>query len=147
METIPRKNKILMIGSNPANKAPNNEAFHKDVMSRQRLTKLVGDLSRDYDVGYLNVYPFKTEDNRPPKMSEIHNFIPILKRKIRDFEPDKVVAVGMLAFRVLTSKIKLQDEGYFVFYLPHPSGLNRFWNDKEKSEEMVQKLKRFLSET
>lgn len=125
--------KILFIGSNPSIRAADNTAFGSDTAS--------GRIVRSWAEGiegtlyFENIMPLKTENNRPLKKSEMAHASASLLERIKEINPDRLVALGKSAAAVLRN-LDLR-----FLELPHPSGMNRKLNDKKYTAEKIVDLK------
>lgn len=129
---------VVLVGSNPGEKSPDNSAFHPDTKSRQFVDKwFEGD---GWFVVYENLVDFKTEKNKQLSNSQIKNNLDHIVAKMVPYNElgYKIVACGEIASRGLTmAKID-------HFKMPHPSGLCRFWNDREASEAKIREMKEWI---
>lgn len=126
--------KVLLLGSNPSEASPDISAFHSNTRSRIILDSWFSDIHAN--VSYANICDQRTPNNRPLRVSEIRECLPTLLDKINGF--DKIVALGKTSSKALElAKIR-------HFAAPHPSGLNRFWNDKVKAAHMVQSIRDYV---
>jgi len=73
--------------------------------------------------------------NRPPTDEEIHNCLPFLKEQIDLLAPKIIVAVGKVAFRVLS------ENAYDSIYLIHPSACLRKPELVEIMDKHMKKIK------
>jgi uracil-DNA glycosylase len=90
------------------------------------------DLIIDFD----NVSHYPTPGNRPLRISEIREAVPGLKQRITRY--NKVIAVGKTAAKAL------EIAGIEHFAAPHPSGLNRFWNDAKQAAAMIESIRDYV---
>lgn len=125
---------ILLVGSNPSVTSPDITAFHPDTRSRIVLDSWFIDI--DADISYANICDQRMPNNRPLRISEIQECLPSLLNKINGY--DKVIALGKAASRALS----MAEVSYFA--APHPSGLNRFWNDGVKAAWMIQSIRDYV---
>jgi uracil-DNA glycosylase len=132
----PKRAVILVIGSNPASKSPDNSAFHIATASGRKVRSWLDDLH--IDAHYINVSDKKTLANRSLTKKEIKNEISRLKVEIHLLKPDAIISVGK------TAKYACDLLDVDSFYMPHPSGLSRFWNSEDESTEAVETLRRFI---
>lgn len=131
------KKGVVLVGSNPSSKSPDDSAFHINTKSRKFVDKWFDD---SWCVAYDNLVNFKTEDNKQLSVSQI-------KKSLCDIESTmdnyiitgyKIVACGK------TAALGLEMAGVEFFEMPHPSGLCRFWNDKEAGEAKVEEMKTWI---
>lgn len=128
---------ILFIGSNPSQKAASNEAFTADTASGRILRSWIEGI--EGNIVFDNIVPQVTENNRPLHPNEMAQAQASLSERIKEIKPDRIVALGKSAAKVL-SKLKLD-----FFEMPHPSGRNRKLNDKDYVVHQVALLHGFCS--
>jgi dCMP deaminase len=133
----PRLPRIVFVGSNPSNDSPDNSAFHPDTATGKRVREWVHGL--DIDVYLLNVHNHKTPMNRKLNKKETDDGLMRLGFELREIDPDLLVTVGETARRTLSM---FQCKRH---HMPHPSGLCRFWNDKDKSLKAIDELRSIIS--
>lgn len=124
---------VVLVGSNPSTKSPDCSAFHPATKSRQFVDKWFE--GTDYHLVYMNLVDKKTEGNKKLKISDIH--IGHIQNKFKQYvkyEDCKIIGCGQTACTGLR-KAKIEH-----FEMPHPSGLCRFWNDKEAAENKVKEM-------
>ena len=127
---------VIIVGSNPSNASPNNSAFHHSTKSRKTVDSWFSNLSTSYCLKYTNLTDEKTKDNIRLKI-EIAIALPNVKSRIetiRDKNKVKIIAVGNLASEGLNAI----DVDHFA--MPHPSDLNRFWNNKIAGEAKIKEM-------
>lgn len=130
--------KILFIGSNPSHKASSTEAFTEDTVSGRILRDWVKGI--EGTILYDNIVSSVTENNRPLNGNEITDAKTGLSDRIKEINPERIVALGKAASSVL-SKLGFKHLG-----MPHPSGLNRQLNDKAYTTAKIEELKRYCQE-
>ena len=132
--------RVILIGSNPSEKSPDNSPFHPSTRSRAFIETWFDGI--DTEIHFENVCDRKRSGNRPMKVSEIKDALPGLRSRIEEFgfQNCKIVALGKTASKALD----LLEVEYHE--MPHPSGMNRFWNDKDKSAEAIESLRKYLDE-
>lgn len=128
--------KILFIGSNPSNKASNNEAFTADTASGRLLRCWIEGIKGTFY--YENIVSQKTENNRPLNKSEMALATVSLLERIKGINPDRIIALGKSATDVVKRL------GLEFLEMPHPSGMCRFWNDKEKGKLKIEELRKYI---
>lgn len=131
---------VLIIGSNPSVKSPTNEPFHKDTRSRKFVDNWFND-NKCWDVIYDNLIDKKIEGNKPLTTAELKEILPWIKENIGAYKSmgvKKIVACGKTASKGLTMA------SIEHFEMPHPSGLCRFWNDKEAADAKIQEMKDWI---
>jgi hypothetical protein len=121
---------VCIVGSNPSRQSPDCSAFHPDTKSR----KVVDSWFEGQNVflSYINIIPEKTEGNRQLTKKDMKPHLETLEDKLR-YEKN-IVACGRIA------SMGLNMAGIDHFNMPHPSGLNRFWNDKEAGEKKIKEM-------
>lgn len=133
----PKQPLVLVVGSNPSNDSPDLTAFHPNTKSGKKVRSWFN--ISEANIHYTNVSYKKTLANRPLTISEIKQEVPTLTAELHTIRPDAVIAVGSAA------KKALDLIGVKYFHIPHPSGLSRFWNSKDDSENAVQALRDYIS--
>ena len=131
-------NKVLLVGSNPSNKSPDNSAFHRDTKSRKFVDKWFE--GEGWNIAYDNLVSFKTNNNKQLSVAQINENLDWIKYNMEKYKNlgYNVVACGKVAAKGLTMA------GVEHFEMPHPSGLCRFWNDKEAGEAKVKEMKQWV---
>lgn len=133
--------KVIIVGSNPSESSPTMTPFDRNTKTYKVLVDDI--LHKAIDGGrhieFLNILDKKTPNNRPLSAAEIKEGLPSLKEKIERFPGFKIVGVGKTAQKALTLL------GLDFFPLPHTSGLNRQWNDKDFKEQKINELRDYLS--
>jgi uracil-DNA glycosylase len=130
--------RVILIGSNPSEKSPDNSPFHPSTRSRMTVDAWFSDL--DIDIRFENVCQETRPGNRRIRVSEIKENLKSLRDRIDSYGECKVVALGRTAEKALTMlSIK-------HMLVPHPSGANRFWNDKAASRDMIARLRAYVTE-
>lgn len=130
--------KVLLVGSNPSEQSPDNSAFHPDTKSRQFVDKWFE--GEGWTVAYENLVDFKAEKNKQISTSQIKENLDWIVENMNAYNKlgYKIVACGKIAAKGLTMA------GVSHFEMPHPSGLCRFWNDKQVAEEKIWEMKSWL---
>lgn len=125
--------RVVLVGSNPSQKSPDNTPFHPSTKSRQFVDKWFEDIPK-ITVMYRNLVDEKTKNNKQLRKSDID--IEDINYKFETFikQNSKIIACGKVAAMGLTMA------GIEHFEMPHPSGLCRFWNDKEAGEAKVKEM-------
>ncbi len=126
---------VTIVGSNPSGKSPDNSAFHPETKSRQFVDEWFEE--GGYDIEYINLIDHKTENNKQLKKSDIEVELTNIRRKLTNKR--NFIACGKIA------AMGLNMAGANYFEMPHPSGLCRFWNDKEAGEAKVTEMKEWLN--
>ena len=131
--------KVLLVGSNPSEKSPTNEPFHKSTKSRQFVDKWFE--GEGWTAAYENLVDFARIKNKRLSDKQIKSNLPWIDANINEYIRRygyKVVACGKIAAKGLTlAKIE-------HFEMPHPSGLCRFWNDKEAGKAKIKEMKDWI---
>lgn len=130
--------KVLLVGSNPSNKSPDNTAFHPDTKSRQFVDKWFE--GEAWTVAYENLVDFKTKKNKQLSNAQIKENLEWIVENMAKYNKlgYKIVACGKIAAKGL----KMADVDYFE--MPHPSGLCRFWNDKQAGDAKIAEMKEWI---
>lgn len=130
--------KVLLVGSNPSSKSPDNSPFHEDTKSRQFVDKWFE--GEGWTVAYENLVDYKTKNNKPLTVLQIKADLPWIVENMGEYNKMgyKIVACGKVAAKGL----RLANVEYFE--MPHPSGLCRFWNNKEAGEAKVKEMKEWV---
>lgn len=133
---------IFIVGSNPSNKSPGLHAFDKSTKSRKTIDKWFEDYCDfKYHLSFSNVFNRKTQNNVQPTKKHIDDYIYTKRALFKGLSKDKcIVAVGK------TAQYALDQMGVEHFKMPHPSGLNRFWNDPEASEAKIKEMMEYIKQ-
>jgi len=130
---------IMFVGSNPSTASPDNSPFHKGTKSRQTIDGWFKGADFNYHCAFANIINYKKQDNKKLTKSEINKNLPKISKRFKNLGRNKLlIAVGNDA------QMTLQAAGVEHFKMPHPSGLNRFWNDKEAGEAKIQEMLEWL---
>lgn len=132
---MPNDLTILFIGSNPSIKAASTEAFTEDTVSGRILRGWIQGI--EGTILFDNIVSQITENNRPLNQNEMALAQVSLSERIKQINPDRIIALGKSAAKVL-GKLGLK-----YLEMPHPSGLNRKLNDKEYTASMVNTLRSY----
>lgn len=127
--------RVTIVGSNPSQKSPDNSAFHPSTKSRQFVDKWF-EGHNCIDIEYMNLINKKTDNNKQLTKSQIRVELEQIKKRFSFC--DNIVACGKVASMGLTMA------GIEHFEMPHPSGLNHFWNDKDAAEKKIKEMKEWL---
>jgi len=125
---------VLLVGSNPGQASPDNSPFHPETKSRQFVDNWFDD---SWCLEYENLIGMKTAKNKQLSKSQIKEHLDDIIANMWSYKGMgyKIVACGKIASMGLTmAEIE-------HFEMPHPSGLNRFWNDKEASKAKIKEMK------
>lgn len=129
--------KVLLLGSNPSNKSADNSAFHESTQSGRILKGWLEGISGEFV--FENITSQKTENNRPLNQEERAQAKASLLERIKEINPDRIVALGKHASEMV-SRLGLK-----YLELPHPSGLNRKLNDKDYVAECLNRLRAYCT--
>lgn len=127
--------KVVIVGLNPSDESPDNSAFHPSTKSGKTVREWLKDSI--CLVAYTNLSDYKNKQEKPLR-SRLYVTDSIRLYKGAGY---KIVACGSIVHEVL------RDYGYEHFYMPHPSGLNRFWNDKKAGEAKIQEMLEWINKT
>jgi hypothetical protein len=116
---------IVLVGSNPGSQSPDLSAFHPSTKSRQFIDNIFK--GSNYNITYLNLVDAKTPGNEPLSKSAIQSELENIKLKFQSYPNSKIISFGKSASDGLTLA------GIRHFAMPHPSGLCRFWNNRNDS--------------
>lgn len=131
------KKGVVLVGSNPSNKSPDCSAFHPDTKSRKFVDQW---FDESWSVAYENLVDFKTENNKQLSKTQIKENLWDIQSKMDRYTVAgyRIVACGKIAAMGLNmAEVK-------HFEMPHPSGLCRFWNDKEAGDTKVKEMKKWV---
>jgi len=112
-------NKILFIGQNPGQ--PSKTDIHQDqkmLFENHQLNYFEGFLRCKigiyiktilkqldltvFDIGFTNIVKYSTINNIQPTINEANAMVPILRRQIELFKPEKTIAIGAFAGNILS---------------------------------------------
>jgi len=137
IDAFSKSNRVVIIGTNPSNKSPDNSAFHPATKSRKTIDQWFFHKSTKYDVLYINLIDKKTTSNRELTAlinANMNLIVCRMKNLASQLEDYKIVTVGKIPSDILTkNNIK-------HFSMPHPSGLNRFWNSRCAAEAKIKEM-------
>lgn len=132
---------ICIVGSNPSVSSPDNKPFTKGTRSRKTIDSWFDNYCDfDYHIRFENIVHYKKTDNKRLTKAEINKHLPSISRRFSNREEDGqlIVAVGNDA------QWALDEADITHFKMPHPSGLNHFWNDKEAGEAKIKEMMEWL---
>lgn len=132
----PKLPRIVFVGSNPSSSSPDNSAFHPETTSGRKVREWIKGL--DIDAVFLNIHNDKTTLNKPLTKKQMEEGFDRLSFELRDLDPDLLVTVGDTA-RDCLSMYQCKRH-----HMPHPSGLSRFWNNKEESARAIEELRQII---
>jgi hypothetical protein len=122
--------KIIVLGTNPSNKSITTLAF--DAGTKSGATVRSWFEGYTYGIAYRNLFNNHTPDNKLPMRHECEPMM----RSVQNYKNlgYKIIACGSFVSKMLT------DSNIDHFPIPHPSGLCRFWNDKEAGEAKIKEM-------
>jgi uracil-DNA glycosylase len=126
--------KIMVVGSNPSNRSPDNSAFSVHTQSGKIIREWFSDIEGVY---FFNVLDEPTPNNRHLKISEIRAALPNLRMQLLD--ADRIVAVGN------TAAIACERLGLTYFKMWHPSRRCRKKNDPVLLRDQVKKMRDWIA--
>lgn len=132
------RTRVVLVGSNPSNKSPDNSPFHISTRSRMIVDEWFRDI--DCDLSFMNICEYKTIDNKPLTRKQIRNHLPDFSERLEELAPDRIVSLGKSA------EYGCQILGIPFFPMPHPSGLNRQLNDPKFVQKKIEELRKFIDE-
>jgi len=118
---------IFFVGLNPSKESPDNSAFHPSTKSGKAVREWVKDLN-----AFVSFANLSNDKNAPPKASLELKSMSVIAMMSRSSY--KIISCGTVADTIL------KKNGIKHFAMPHPSGLNRFWNDKEKGDAKIKEM-------
>jgi len=127
---------IVLVGSNPSVQSPDLSAFHPDTKSRKFIDNLFK--GTNLNITYLNLVDIKIDGNKPLSKSIIKSELENIKLKFQPYSSFKIISFGK------TASDGLSLAGIPHFAMPHPSGLCRFWNDREASITKINEMFKWL---
>lgn len=128
--------RVVIVGSNPSVRSPDNSPFHASTRSRMILDEWFRDIT--CDIMFENICDYKMPGNKSLTRSQIRNNLPGFSERLRKLNPDKIVALGK------TAEYGCQILGLQFISMPHPSGLNRQLNDREFVAKKIEELKKYI---
>jgi hypothetical protein len=126
--------KVVVVGTNPSNKSTTTMPFDKSTKSGETVRSWFDGYL--YGIAYRNLYNNYTKDNKLPQKSDCQESI----RRLKEYREKgyKIVACGSFVSKLLT------ESNISHFSIPHPSGLCRFWNDKEAGEAKIKEMHNWI---
>jgi len=125
---------VIFVGQAPG-RTVSTEALGRDSFSGRRLRKIIGPRleKRAEFVNVLNEYPGHSGDDRGGDRWPVAKARESVTKLIPDLRGKVVVLLGShvaTAFRVKTEFFEWSShpEGFETVVIPHPSGVNRWWN-------------------
>ncbi len=128
--------RVILVGSNPSIKSPDNSPFHAETRSRIILDEWFRDIP--CQVSFINICQEKTSGNKSLTHKSIRNNLPDFQKRLESLEGDKIVALGK------TAEYGCSALGITFLAMPHPSGMNRQLNDKEFVARKIEELRKFI---
>lgn len=132
------KNSILIVGSNPSQSSPDNSAFNKSTKSYKTIMSWFSDLN-NIELNFANLVDEKTDNNKQLSKSKIRQNIDSIIQKTNGY--NTIIACG----KVASMGLRMAEVDHFE--MPHPSGLNRFWNSKEQSDLKIKEMLKYIYES
>jgi len=129
--------KIVVVGSNPSSKSPDNTPFHAATRSRIILDAWFDGIP--CQISYINVSNEKTPKNKSLTHKQIRNHLPEFLKRLEKTESSKVVALGKIVVWALNEAEVEHLE------MPHPSGCNRLLNDPEYVAKKLEDLREYVN--
>jgi uracil-DNA glycosylase len=128
--------RVVLVGSNPSVRSPDNSPFHASTRSRI----IVDEWFRDIrcQISFINICPEKTPGNKPLTHNQIRNYLPDFLKRLRELNPDRIVALGK------TAEYGCRISRLDFISMPHPSGLNRQLNDPKFVADKIEELRKFI---
>ena len=129
---------ILIVGMNPSQLSPDDSALHKNTKCRKKVDSWFENSNTKFHLAYINL-----SDTKATKLSDIKkNIKNSWEIKKYDFcytyEDYEIIALGEVVSDFLSSK----DIDHYP--MPHPSGLNRFWNDVQAGKTTVENMIKWM---
>lgn len=128
--------KVLLVGQNPSRHNLDPKIAFKGSKSFKVIEEWVQEMSLS-DCGYMLVNAFP-KVNQKYKKADVEVAISRVKNYMEMIKPQKVIALGKMAAKVL-KKANIEH-----FELPHPSGLNRKLNNVEWLQEELHKARNYV---
>jgi hypothetical protein len=128
-------NTVLVVGSNPSQKSPDNSPFHESTASYRRIVSWFKNHS-PLNIKFINLVDEKTEGNKPLKKSKIRSELENIRRKTDGY--NIIIACGKQA----SNGLKMAEIDHFE--MPHPSGRCRFWNDSTASRDKINSMLEYI---
>lgn len=128
--------KVLLVGQNPSRHNLDPKVAFKGSKSFKVIEDWVQEMSL-IESAYMIVNAFP-KVNQTYKKKDIELAVDRINHYMKIVKPNKVVALGRMAAKVL-KKANIDH-----FELPHPSGLNRKLNDVEWLQEELNKAREYI---
>ena len=127
--------KVVIVGTNPSRQSDNMLPFDESTKSGTTVRFWFNDFT--YGISYKNLYNGHTIGNKVPKKSDCEDGV----KRIALYASKgyKIVSCGAFVDRML------KDANIKHFPMPHPSGLNRFWNDKVAREAKIAEMHKWIA--
>lgn len=127
--------RVLVVGLNPSDDSPNNEPFHENTKSGKTVREWFKDT--DCYVEFENLYDYQHKHGGKPPKSTL-----IVPHKVKYYSTTncKIIACGSVVQEVL------RKGGIEHFAIPHPSGLCRFWNDKQAGDAKIKEMLQWIAQ-
>lgn len=126
----------MIVGSNPQQRSESNLPFDgaKSFPILKDWIKEFGDVN----IFIINVYDHHVDQAKAICKYRLCSSVMNLKHKIYAIEPDKIIALGVVAAKALS----IVDSEYFM--MPHPSGKNLALNDKMHVADVIDRCKEYI---
>lgn len=124
-------NKVIILGLNPSDDSPDNSAFHPDTKSGKTVRVWIKDI--EGHVVFRNIYTKKGKPTKSQVYAHLGGDLAIYQKL-----GWKIVACGTVV------QDTLRKNSIPHFAIPHPSGLNRFWNDKQAGAAKIAELRTWI---
>lgn len=125
-----KSTRIVFVGLNPSEESPDNSAFHPITKSGKAVRSWLNN-NDGYIVKFVNLTHHKNSSPHKPINSKLS--MPTIIKFMAD-RGYRIITCGTVADTIL------KKNGIKHFAMPHPSGLNRFWNDKVAGEAKIKEM-------
>jgi hypothetical protein len=126
--------KIVVLGSNPSQKSPDDSAFSIHTRSGKIIRRWFSEIE---GICFLNVSNIPTPNNKPLSTAEIKYNLPRLRELLQDV--DKIIAIGN------TATYACELLGVPFFKMNHPSGRCRKNNDPALIKARVEEMRNWVT--
>ena len=134
---------ILFVASNPSRLNLDSNVPFKGSKSEKNFNEWAARISPLGNHEVMNVLDNVTEDNRPLTKAEIEEGVFGICERLKDGGITKVVTLGKSA--QLAIEMSQSIVGPIDYYaLPHPSPRNRFLNNKEQVEAVLEECEKWV---
>lgn len=125
-----KSHKVAFVGLNPSEESPDNSAFHPETRSGKAVRSWLNN-DENYVVKFTNITHHKNSSSDKPINAALK--MPAIINTFLEYDY-KIITCGTVADTIL------KKNGIKHFAMPHPSGLNRFWNDKKAGEAKIKEM-------